>query len=274
MNQKKILRSVFVAVVSAFLVFMFASPMALLLLNSVKNEAESAVLSFTLPTEWRFDNYVTVLQTGNVIRSFFNGLLIAGSLTVLTILISSMAAYIIARRASRWCTAASTYILAGMIAPFSFVPAIKLLQILNLYGSYTGIILIDVALQLPFTTFMFIGFIRGVPKELDEAATIDGCGPLRQFFLVIFPTLKPAIATNVILLFTAGWNSFQNILYLMPDSAKWTMPMSVFNFQGLHSFDYGLVCANMVLSILPMLAMYIGAQKYIMKGVMAGSVKG
>lgn len=274
MSMKKHISRVLIAIVCLVILYVYAMPMLLLLLNSVKNQSESAIMSFTLPKEWMFQNFVNVLKKGNIIRAFLNGALIATSITAITILVSALSAYTIVRRNDRTSKIVYSYLIAGMIAPFSFVPAIKLLQMLNLYGSYSGIILIDCAIQIPFTVLMFSGFIKVIPRELDEAAIIDGSGPLRQFFQIIMPTLKPAVSTNVILLFTFGWNDFQNILFLMPDSKKWTMPMSVFNFQGLYTYNYGMVCANMLISIIPILIVYICTQSYIISGMTAGAVKG
>ena len=165
------------------------------------------------------------------------------------------------------------YLLAGMIAPFSFIPAIKVLQVLGLYGTFTGLILVDVGIQIPFITLMYVGFIQRLPRSLDEAAIIDGAGPIRTFFQVILPLLRPVSVTSLVLLVTYAWNEFQNVLFLMPNQSKWTMPMTVFDFQGMHSYNYALVCANIVVSVIPVLIVYLFAQKHIVAGMVAGAVK-
>ncbi|MGN7360629.1 carbohydrate ABC transporter permease [Paenibacillus sp. SAF-054] len=259
----------------ALLLFLiYAVPLLLILINSVKSEAESSIMNFRLPSEFRFDNYWTVLQQGQVIRGFFNGMFISATVTLLTILLCSISAFIIQRNRTRFTAFTYQYLLAGMIAPFSFIPAIKLLQLLHMGNNYSGLIMVDLAGQIPFTILLYTGFAKGIPRELDEASIMDGCGPVRLFYQIIFPLLKPVISANIVLTFTAIWNDFGNVLYLVPKSSMWTMPMSVFNFQGFHTYNYGLVCAFIVIALLPVLVIYIAGQKFIISGMTAGAVKG
>lgn len=248
-------------------------PLSLVLLTSVKSDQESKVMNFSMPEQWRWDNYLTVLSTPGVAKGLLNGLIVAVGVTSFTVLVCAMAAFVIARSRTTFTVRAYQYLLAGMIAPFSFIPAIKVLQFLGLYGTFTGLILVDVGIQIPFITLMYVGFIQRLPRELDEAAIVDGAGPLRTFFQVILPLLKPASVTCIVLLVTFAWNEFQNVLFLMPNQDKWTMPMTVFNFQGLHSYNYALVCANIVVSVIPVLTVYLFAQKHIVSGMVAGAVK-
>lgn len=183
-----------------------------------------------------------------------------------------MAAFIIARRTNRATRGSYSFLLVSIIAPFAFIPAIKVLQILGLSNSYAGLILVNIAIQIPFTTLIMVGFIRQLPRELDEAAIIDGCDRFRLFFQVIFPLLKPITFTALILLFTYAWNEFQNVLFLTSPKL-WTLPMTVFNFQGLHTYNYALVCANLVVTVLPMVILFLCLQRYITSEITAGSVK-
>lgn len=265
--------SLAIYVVAAIIVAVYVVPLSLVLLTSVKSESESKIMDFSLPTQWRFDNYMTVLTTPGVGRGLINGTIMVVGVTGLTVLVCAMAAFVIARSARRFTVGSYQYLLAGMIAPFSFIPAIKVLQALGLYGSYAGLILVDVGIQIPFITLLYVGFIQRLPREIDEAAIMDGAGPVRLFFRVILPLLKPTTMTCLVLLVTFAWNEFQNVLFLMPDQNKWTMPMTVFNFQGLHSYNYALVSANIVVSVLPVLVVYLFAQKHIVGGMVAGAVK-
>lgn len=251
----------------------YVIPLSLVLLTSVKSDQESKVMNFSMPEQWRWDNYLTVLSTPGVAKGLLNGLIVAVGVTALTVLVCAMAAFVIARSRTTFTVRAYQYLLAGMIAPFSFIPAIKVLQFLGLYGTFTGLILVDVGIQIPFITLMYVGFIQRLPRELDEAAIVDGAGPLRTFFHIILPLLRPASVTCIVLLVTFAWNEFQNVLFLMPNQDKWTMPMTVFNFQGLHSYNYALVCANIVVSVIPVLTVYLFAQKHIVSGMVAGAVK-
>lgn len=251
----------------------FATPLVLVVLNSFKTDQESKVLTLTPPKVWMLGNYIEVFTTGNTGRYLVNSVVVSVSVVAITVLICAMAAFVIARRPTRVTSGVYTYILIGMIAPFAFIPAIRVLQLFGLYGTVPGLVLVDVANQMPFITLIYVGFIRQLPKELDEAARIDGCGDLRLFFSVIFPLLRPVTSTGVVLLLTYAWNEFQNVLFLMPDNNGWTMPMSVFNFQSLHSYNYALVCANLIVTMLPVVVVYLLGQKYVVSGMMAGAVK-
>lgn len=259
----------------ALIVFIvYAIPFALILVNSVKTEQESSIMNLALPSVYQFSNYADVVVQGQVIRGFVNGMFVSVTVTLMTILICSISSFIIQRNKNKFTSFTYKYLLAGMIAPFSFIPAIKLLQILNMGNNFSGLIMVDIASQIPFTILLYVGFVKGIPRELDEASIVDGCGPFRLFFRVIFPLLLPVISTNCVLTFTAIWNDFANVLYLVPNSNMWTMPMSVFNFQGFHTYNYGLVCAFIVIAIIPVFIIYVAAQKYIISGMTAGAVKG
>ncbi len=272
-KARRTLRFTFIYLVAACISAIYLIPLSLVLLTSVKSEAESKIMDFSLPSTLHWENYTTVLGTDGVARGLLNGLIVSVGVTGVTVLVCAMAAYVIARSPARFPMRAYHYLLAGMIAPFSFIPAIKVLQVLGLYGTFTGLILVDVGIQIPFITLMYVGFIQRLPRSLDEAALIDGAGPLRTFFQVILPLLRPVSVTSLVLLVTYAWNEFQNVLFLMPNQSKWTMPMTVFNFQGMHSYNYALVCANIVVSVIPVLLVYLFAQKHIVAGMVAGAVK-
>lgn len=272
-HARRLLASSATYTLAALVALVFLAPLYLVLITSVKGTAESGTMSFALPASWHFDNYLTVITTGDSLQALGNSVLIAVGVTGGTVLVCSMAAFVIARRPGRVTGGVYSYLLTGLVAPFAFIPAIRLLQQIGLGGSYLGLILTDIAVQIPFITLTYVGFIRQLPREIDEAALLDGAGSLRLFFTVIFPLLRPVSFTALVLVFTYAWNEFQNVLFLIPDADRWTLPMTVFTFQTTHSFDYGLVCANLVLTMLPVVAVYLVAQKYIVSGMVAGAVK-
>ncbi|WP_236284307.1 carbohydrate ABC transporter permease [Paenibacillus allorhizoplanae] len=231
-------------------------------------------MNLSLPSEYMFQNYVTVFVQGHMLQGFLNGMFLSTVITVLTVLFCSISSFIIQRNRNSFSNFTYKYLLAGMIAPFSFIPAIKLLQLLHMGSNFSGLIMVDLAGQIPFSILLYVGFMKGIPRELDEASVVEGCGPIRLFFQIIFPLLRPVISTNIVLTFTAIWNDFGNVLFLVPKTSMWTMPMSVFNFKGLHSYNYGLVCAFIVIALIPVLIIYLIAQRYIVSGMTAGAVKG
>ncbi|WP_144875095.1 carbohydrate ABC transporter permease [Microbacterium sp. 1.5R] len=259
-------------IAAAAVLLIYVTPMLLILLNSVKSSAEAATFTFALPETWMFSNYATVLSDPVISRALLNSVIIAVGVTAGSIAVCSLAAYVIARRTDWFSKGVYSYFLVGLIAPFAVIPAIRLLQMVGLSGTHLGLILVDIAGQIPFTTLLLVGFIRQIPREIDEAALIDGAGPFRLFFRIIFPLMRPVTLTAMVLIVTFAWNEFQNVLFLT-NSDVWTLPMTIFNFQSLHSFDYALVSANLVVTALPMVIVFLLAQRYIMSGIMAGAVK-
>ena len=161
-----------------------------------------------------------------------------------------------------------------MVSPLQVVTTFGLLKILNLTGTYFGVIMITTAVQLPWTMFTLTGFIKNVPKDLDEAAFIDGASPLKMFFIIILPLLKPILATAIVSTAMGAWNDFMIPLYFFNTSDKWTMPLTVYNFFGQYQSNWNYVFADLVLTALPITILYLYCQKYVISGMTAGAVKG
>lgn len=249
-------------------------PILMVLFTSFKEKGEASFLNVSLPKTWMFENYKTVWEQGNVLRSLSNSCLITITAVLIVIALTSMLSYTVVRRNTKPCRIAYRFMTFGIIAPFAAMPTIQLLKQLGLYGSRPGLILVYSALYIPFSTMLFTSFIKGIPKELDEAAVMDGAKGWKLFTLVIFPLLKPVVATTGVLNFMWIWNELQIPMYLLNSSDKWTLPLSVYNFYGQYSKSWNLVCADMVLISIPVIIVYIFAQKYIIAGMTAGAVKG
>jgi raffinose/stachyose/melibiose transport system permease protein len=186
----------------------------------------------------------------------------------------SVLSYLLVRRNTKGCGLLYRFITFGIITPFAALPTIQLLKILQIYGTLFSLCLVYTALFTPFTVMMFSSFIKTIPRELDEAAVIDGLTGFGLFFRVIFPLLKPVLGTTGVLNFMWVWNELQIPLYLTNSSSKWTLPLSVYNFYGQFSRNWNLVCADVVLVSLPVVIVYICAQRFIISGMTAGAVKG
>ncbi|WP_313636777.1 carbohydrate ABC transporter permease [Paenibacillus sp.] len=265
---------IFTYAIATVVFLIYIVPFLLILITSLKNEAESKIMNFKLPTTYQFDNYLTAINEGQIWRGLSNGLFVSLTVTILTVLLCSYSAFIMQRNQTRFTRFTYKFLLAGMIAPFSFIPAIKLLQLLHMGDNYSGLIMVDIASQIPFTILLYYSFFYGVPREMDEAASVDGASPIRMFFQVIFPLLMPVVSTNIVLTFTTIWNDFSNVLFLVPKSSMWTIPMGIFNFQQLYTYNYALVCAYITLALIPVLIIYLLGQKYIVSGMTTGAVKG
>jgi raffinose/stachyose/melibiose transport system permease protein len=245
----------------------------MVLLTSFKNKGEAAYMNVSLPSEWHPENYITVLEK-DFIRSLGNSVFITFISVALIVSLSAFLSFIIVRRDTKGCRIGYKIITLGIIAPFAALPTIQLMQKMGIYGSRIGLCLVYSSLYMPFTTMMFSGFIKGIPKELDEAAVMDGAVGGRLFCTVIMPLLKPVLATTGVLNFMWVWNELQIPMYLLNSSSKWTLPLSVYNFYGQFSRSWNLVCADVVLVSLPVILVYIFAQKWVIAGMTAGAVKG
>lgn len=250
-------------------------PFLVMLLGSLKTSVEATSFDLSLPSDWQWQNYPKVIAEGKMVRAFLNGMLITGAAVLLNILCASMAAFFIARRKSNVSELLYYFFFIGMLAPMQTIPTIKLMQGLSLYGTYSSVILIYCVINISFSIFLYVGFIRTtVPKELDEAALLDGAGVLRLFFSIVFPLLQPVNMTILVIVFMNIWNDVNIPIFFLNDPRKWTMPLSVYQFFGMYSgSNWNLVFANLVLTALPVLVIYLFCQRYIVSGLTTGAVK-
>jgi len=249
-------------------------PLLLVVFTSFKSGADAKTLSFTLPETWDPSNFVTVIEKGKLGEGFLNSLTYAGIGSVITIFFAAMAAYIFSRNRSRGNRFLYTFVVLGIVMPINYVSLMKVMQLLSLNDSRLGMIFLYTAIQMPFMVFLIYGFVGRLPTELDEAAIIDGCSPLRLFFSIIFPLMKPILTTAVVLCFLNMWNEFVLPLYFLNDTAKWPMSLAVYNFFGRYSREWNLICADVLLTSLPVVVLYLLCQKQIVGGQTAGAVKG
>lgn len=249
-------------------------PVLLIILNSFKGNGESLQMSLVLPKVWNIENFAIVIEKGKLLRSFFNSLFYSSIATALTVVFGAMSAYVFSRRRTKGFTAVYMYIILGMVIPVNYVSLMKVMQVTGLNNTSIGIILLYMALQTPFTVFLIYGFVSKLPVDLDEAAVIDGCGPIRLYFNIIFPLLKPAMVTAIVLCFLNTWNEFIMPLYFLNTSEKWPMTLAIYNFFGQYEMNWNLICADVILTCLPVIVLYLACQKYIVGGQTSGAVKG
>ncbi len=250
-------------------------PLLLILFNSLKDKKAASKMNLhlpDLPIQW--SNFIKVIEKGKLATSFFNSLIYSAGSVILCVLFAALAAYVLSRNRTKLNKFLYMFIVLGITLPINYVALTRVLQFLHLNNTAIGIILLYTAMQLPFMTFLIHGFVAKVPVELDEAAVIDGCGPVHLFFLIVFPMLKPAIATSTVLTFLNTWNEFVSPLYFLNRTEQWPMTLSVYNFFGMYFKDWNLVCADILLTSLPVLIVYLLGQKYIVSGMTAGAVKG
>ncbi|ALN75551.1 carbohydrate ABC transporter permease [Aureimonas sp. AU20] len=255
----------------------FLVPFAFIALNAVKTRAEANRLDFSWPTSFAlWDNLVAVISARNymLLTAYLNSTLITLASVTLLVILGAMVGYVRQRRKSRWNGVIDALVLAGLMIPPAVVPTIWLLQQIGLFATLPGMVLIQVAYNISFCVILYRAFIATLPRELDEAAIIDGAKPLDIFFRVILPLLKPVTVTNIVVQSVAIFNDFVNPLYYLPGNGNVTVQLTLYNFQSQYATQYNLLFTNILLVTIPPLVVFLFFNRQIVAGMTAGAVKG
>ncbi|WP_433861879.1 carbohydrate ABC transporter permease [Streptomyces sp. L7] len=258
-------------------VVVFLVPFAFVVLQASKTPDDASSLAFTWPKEWSFfPNLIAVLQSGDglIWRAFLNSFVLTVGSVALMVVLSAMAGYILARKRSKWGPVVNFFVLAGLIVPPAVVPTIWVLQGTGLYKTMPGMILIETTFGLSFCILLFRAFFNTVPKELDEAAVLDGAGRVRLFFQVILPLLRPVIVTVIVVQSVFVFNDFAGPLYFLPGSDNATVQTTLYTFAGQNLSFYNLLFMDILLITIPPLVAYIFFNRQIVAGMTSGAVKG
>ena len=255
----------------------FVVPFVFIFLTASKTRPEAALFRFSWPGEFQLiENIREVMAYGDnrmVLATWNSTLLTVGSVALI-VLLSALVAFVMQRRRDRASAVASSLILAGLIIPPAVVPTIFLLQWLGIYKTIFGLIMIEVAFTLPFATLVFRAFMGSIPSELDEAAIMDGASPLRVFFSIILPLLRPAVVTVIVLSAVSIYNDFTGPLYFLPGNENVTVQLTLYSFISQFGSQWNLLFADViVITILPLI-MFMFFQKQIVSGMTAGAIKG
>ncbi len=265
-----------VLTMTAFLA-VFVTPFIFILFQAVKDRRAANRLEFSWPESWHFwENLVAVIEARNyiVLLAFFNSTIITVASVTLLVIFAAMVGYVLSRRRTRFNGIVMALVLAGLMIPPAVVPTIWVLQGLGLFKTIHGFVLIQVAYGLSFSILLFRAFIATIPRELDEAAIIDGAKPLQVFFKVVLPLLKPVVVTNIVVQSVTIFNDFVNALYYMPGRENVTVQLTLFNFQSQFSSQYNLLFMNILLITIPPLLVFIFFNRQIVAGMTAGAIKG
>ena len=250
-------------------------PMYITLTTAVKDRQQSANSLWALPTSWHWDNFSRAIAETGFWRALCNSLLLTAISVILAVLTNSMVAYAIARNMNRkGYKFVYYYIVSAMFIPFSILmlPLVKEMSLLGLDNLY-GLIPLYVIYNLPFNTMFYVGYLETIPTSLDEAAMLDGANTWQTFWCIIFPLMGPANATVAILQTLWVWNDFMMPLVMISKQNQFTIPLTQYMFQSTFNTDYNLSFSSYTLAMIPMLIVYLFAQKQIIGGVAAGSVK-
>lgn len=248
------------------------APILLMLKVSLQSDADVAAHPLSLSTRLSLHNYVAAVRDMDYGRSLGNTVLITGGAAVLVLLTGSLAAWPMARISRRWTKLIYQLFVAGLTVPVfvMITPLYMLMRDLELLDSYASVILAEAALSLPFAVLFFTSFLRSVPAELEEAAAIDGAGPLRTYWHIIVPLLRPATATLVITLTLAIWNDLVIPLVLLSSDSKRTITLDVYSTIGTHAYSTSQLLPTVVLGTVPLLVVFLILQRYIVAGITAG----
>jgi raffinose/stachyose/melibiose transport system permease protein len=252
-------------------------PLLWLLLYSLKTNKEILSGSFlALPKALQWVNYQNALVNGNYPRYLLNSLIVTGVTLFLTLLLSSMVAYAIARFEWRWSKWAMLVFLIGLMIPTqsTLLPLVVLFKKLHILDSYLSLILPYVSFSIPMAVFILVGYFKTITRELEESASIDGASTYRTFRSVILPISVPSIVTVTILTFISVWNEYIMAATFISSSSLKTIPFGVYSYVGKYTTNYGAVGAYLVLGALPVLLIYFVLAEKITAGMVAGAVKG
>jgi raffinose/stachyose/melibiose transport system permease protein len=250
-------------------------PLLWLATNSLKTDFDLFESSWSLPQEWHWENYSRAWSYG-IARYLINSVFVTFVSVVLTVAISVMAAYALARFRFRGQTLFLAFILGGlMLAPeVSLLPLFRILNTLGIYNTYLALILPYVAFGIPFITFLLRSYILALPRELEEAAFIDGAGPLGVLWNVIVPLSRPIIASAALIQAMRVWNEFMFALTFIGSEDLKTLPIGVMSFVSALQTEWTVVMAALVISAVPMIVLFLLTQRQYIQGLTAGALKG
>ena len=275
-KSKKILNKVLLYVLLAVLALIWIVPIFTLVATALKHKKDfmSGLSLFQLPAEIAWDNFSNAITTGRLLTYMKNDLIISFLKVPLGIIIGSLAAFALTRLNIKHKVGWFVFFLIGMMLPMqtALVPINLIYSKLHLLNTYFGLFYVYVGFGLSYCILIMRGFMLGIPTDIDEAAYIDGCNKWQLYTRIILPISKPAIATLFITDFLSTWNEYLLASVIINDNAKKTVPVGLMTFVGEHGTDYGYLCAGVLITIIPVMAVYLVFQRYFVEG-MAGAVK-
>jgi raffinose/stachyose/melibiose transport system permease protein len=278
MRVRKFIADTWVDVVSFVIIsILYIVPFLFIFLTAAKPQAEAALFQFNWPSKFQlFENIWDVMTFGNnrMLLAMWNSALLTVGSVALIVFFAALVAFVMQRRGDRMASVVSSIMLVGLIIPPAVVPTIFLLQWLGVYKTIFGLIMIEVAFQLPFATLVFRAFMSSIPREIDEAAIMDGASPWRVFLSVILPLLQPAIVTVIVTSSVFIYNDFTLPLYFLPGAQNVTVQLTLYSFMSQFASRWNLLFADVVVITIPPLIMFMFFQRQLISGMTSGSLKG
>ncbi|GGG14343.1 sugar ABC transporter permease [Paenibacillus albidus] len=251
-------------------------PIYLALINSLKTQGEMFASFLSLPTQLHFENYTQAFNKINLLNSTLNSVIVSVIGIGGIIFCAALAGYKLSRTGGRLSALIFSLFIASMLVPFHsiMIPLTRMAKTLHVSGTTYGLAIVYIGLGVNMAIFLYHGFVKSIPRELEEAARIDGCGEFQTFFRIIFPLLLPITVTIAILDFLWIWNDFLLPLLMLTDSTKYTLILSTNTLFGEYNKEWSLILAALVLTAIPVIVIYAFFQKFIMQGIAEGAIKG
>ncbi|WP_281885422.1 carbohydrate ABC transporter permease [Paenibacillus sp. YYML68] len=263
-------------VIGIIVALLFLVPFYFVIVNSMKTFGELLVNTSNLPKSFNIANYIKVWDIMKFPKVFMNSFWITVFSNLGLVLVSSMAAYRLVRHPSRFNNLLFLAFVAAMVIPFQsiMIPLVKVASEVGLMDSRLGLIICYFGFGVSLNVFLYHGFIKSIPKEIEESATVDGCSPYGVFWKIIFPLLKPMSVTIVLLNSLWIWNDFLLPLLVLNSPDLRTIPLATYSFFGQYTKQWDMALAALVLGVIPIILFFLSMQRYIIEGITAGSVKG
>ncbi len=277
-SRQRAISSFFKYLFCVVLALIVLVPLYLAIVGGFKNMGQLMVDPLGLPSPANPKHYTDLIfaRVGTFWRSLGNSLFIAAGTVAINLTVSVMAAFALARLKFKANDLFRNYFMMGLLFPLAvaILPLYLQVRTLGLLDNYFGVILPQAAFQIPMNVLLLRGFFHGIPKDLEDACAIDGYGPLGFLVNMVIPLSTPILATSAVLTLVFSWNNFFLPLLIFNSAAKFTLPMGVMEFQGQHMSDWNMILSYLTLAMVPAVALFIGAQRYIVAGLTGGAVKG
>lgn len=274
-TARKRIGSAVTSVVMIAISLVCAVPLWYIVINTFKTIADMNVNPLGLPNDWTFDNYINAFKTVPILRSLWNTVIVTFFGVAIQVIVGALAAYGMILRKSRFTSAVGAVLMVAFVVPAqsTLIPLYRMEAGVHLVNTLAGLVLIYLGGAV-FCYFLIVGYMRSLPFELIEAARIDGAGPLRIFWNIVMPLIKPILTTVIIFQTMGTWNDFMNANVFISSSELRTIVLQVYNAVGQFSTDWPSFMTITVLALLPVFIFFIFCQKWIVSGLVAGSVKG
>ncbi|MFP3126564.1 carbohydrate ABC transporter permease [Ectobacillus funiculus] len=276
MKKDRVISTSLLYIVGIIMAVIFLFPFYFSTISAFKTNGEIMRNALSLPTEFYLESFKFLFAETNFPKALLNSAFLTFAAAALQVIIIPMAAYAIERNANKWTNALYVFFLCGMMIPFQvyMVPLFKQLKVLGLYGNLAGPLFVYLAGSVGFGVLLYTSFLKGIPREIEEAAEIDGCSRVGIYWRIVFPLLGPCTASMVVLNGLGVWNDFLMPLLVLPSDKPQTIMVEIYKFVGEFSTRWDMVFAGSFVSIIPVLIIFLFLQKYFIKGVASGATKG